>query len=77
MHCLVHIASVSWLAGKGERATRADIAVGRLRELVLEGGYEKKEIWTPYLSHVMHVVELDDIGGEIAKALLLDRLGAC
>ncbi|KAH8593045.1 kinesin light chain 1 [Bisporella sp. PMI_857] len=77
MHRLVHIASVCWLDVHNERATWAGIAAARLEELVPHGGHEKKEIWTTYLSHAIHVAGLNGAVDEIAKASLLHRVGQC
>ncbi|KAH8592666.1 kinesin light chain 1 [Bisporella sp. PMI_857] len=73
MHRLVHMASVWWLDGRNERATWAGIAVARLEKLVPYGGHEKKEIWTTYLSHAIHVAGLNSAVDDTAKASLLDR----
>jgi len=69
--------SVWWLDGHNERATWADTAVARLEELVLYGGHKRKEIWTTYLSHAIHVAGLDGTVDETARASLLDRVGRC
>ncbi|KAF1943365.1 kinesin light chain 1 [Clathrospora elynae] len=77
MHRLVHIASVWWLDGHGERAIWADTAVSRLEELVPYGGHEKTEVWTPYLSHAIHAARLDAGLDVAARASLLNRVGRC
>jgi len=77
MHRLVHMASVWWLDGHDERATWADTAVARLEELVPYGGHKRKEIWTTYLSHAIHMAGLDGTVDETARASLLDRVGRC
>jgi len=77
MHQLVHIASVWWLDGHDKRATWAGTAVARLEELVLYGRHKRKEIWTTYLSHAIHMAGLDGTVDETARALLLDRVGRC
>ncbi|KAH8704321.1 kinesin light chain 1 [Phaeosphaeriaceae sp. PMI808] len=77
MHRLVHMASVLWLDGHGERVTWANTAVARLEELVPYGGHERKEIWTTYLSHAIRVAGLDGTVDETARSTLLDRVGGC
>ncbi|KAH8598500.1 kinesin light chain 1 [Bisporella sp. PMI_857] len=77
MHRLVHMASVCWLDGHDERVTWAGTAVARLEQLVPYGGHEKKEIWTTYLSHAIHVAGLNGAVSETARASLLDRVGRC
>ena len=77
MHRLVHMASVWWLDRHGERTAWTAKAVARLEELIPYGGHGRKEVWTPCLSHAMHVAGLDGILGETARASLLDRVGLC
>ncbi|KAH7061027.1 kinesin light chain 1, partial [Paraphoma chrysanthemicola] len=77
MHRLVHMASAWWLDGHNERATWAGRAVARLEELVPYGGHERKEVWTPYLSHAIYVAGLSDTVENAARASLLDRVGRC
>ncbi|KAF2623299.1 kinesin light chain 1 [Macroventuria anomochaeta] len=77
MHRLVHMASVWWLEGHGERATWAGTAVARLNELVPYGGHERKEIWTMYLPHAIYVAGLTGTVDETVRASLLDRVGRC
>ncbi|KAF2633271.1 kinesin light chain 1 [Macroventuria anomochaeta] len=77
MHRLVHLASVWWLDGHGERATWVNAAVARLEELVPHGGHEKKEVWTTYLSHAIHVAGIDSVVCKATSASLLDRVGRC
>jgi tetratricopeptide (TPR) repeat protein len=77
MHRLVHLASAWWLEGHNERATWAGRAVARLEELVPYGGHERKEVWTPYLSHAIYVVGLSDTVEKTARASLLARVGQC
>ncbi|KAF2806216.1 kinesin light chain 1 [Mytilinidion resinicola] len=77
MHRLVHMASVWWLDGHGERATWAGTAVARLEELVPPGGHERKEIWTTYLSHAIYAARPNGTVDETARASLLDRVGRC
>ena len=77
MHRLVYMASVWWLDGHNERATWAGTAVARLEELVPHGGHKRKEIWTMYLSHAIHVAGFNGTVDETARASLLDRVGRC
>ncbi|KAH7061021.1 kinesin light chain 1 [Paraphoma chrysanthemicola] len=77
MHRLVHMASAWWLEGHGEQATWAGRVVARLEELVPHGGHERKEVWTPYLSHAIYVAGLSDTVEKTARASLLDRVGRC
>ena len=49
----------------------------RLKKLVPYGGHERKEVWTAYLSHAVHVAGLDDALDDTAKASLLGRVGRC
>jgi tetratricopeptide (TPR) repeat protein len=77
MHRLVHMASVSWLDGQGERATWADIAADRLMELVPHSGHERREVWMPYIPHAMHSAGLEGAVKEISRASLLRQVGGC
>ncbi|XTI93533.1 hypothetical protein V2W45_1432501 [Cenococcum geophilum] len=71
------MASICWLKEHGEWATWASKAAARLEELVPHGGHERREVWTAYLSHAIHVAGLDGTLDETAKASLLDRVGRC
>ncbi|CAI6336997.1 unnamed protein product [Periconia digitata] len=77
MHRLVHMASAWWLEGRGERSAWTARAAARLKELVPHGGHEKKEVWTRYLAHAIHVTRSDSVLEETAKASLLNRIGRC
>ena len=77
IHRLVQMASMWWLQEHGEWTTWTSKAAVRLEELIPYGGHERKEAWTAYLSHAVHVVRLDDTLDETAKASLLDRVGRC
>jgi len=77
IHRLVHLASMWWLQKHGKWTTWANKAAVRLKELVPYGGHERKEVWTAYLSHTIHIAGLDDTLDETTKASLLDRVGRC
>ncbi|KAH7380407.1 kinesin light chain 1 [Phaeosphaeria sp. MPI-PUGE-AT-0046c] len=77
MHRLVHLASVWWLEGSGQRPYWVDKAAAQLEKLVPCGGHEKQKVWTKYLPHVIHLTRLDSVMKETAKAVLLHRLGRC
>ncbi len=77
MHRLVHLASIFWLNGNGERSKWVNNATTRLVELVPFGDYEGKEIWKWYLSHTIHVAGLTNVIDEAARAALLERIGRC
>jgi hypothetical protein len=77
MHRLVHMASDWWLKGHEERTAWTKQAVARLQDLIPHGGHERKEVWTGYFSHALHVARLDGTLEETAKASLLDRAGRC
>lgn len=77
MHRLVHMASVWWLDDHDERAIWVDTTIARLNELVPHGGHEKKEVWTAYLPHAIHVAAVDGMANETASASLLHRVGQC
>jgi tetratricopeptide (TPR) repeat protein len=77
IHRLVHMASIWWLKEHGEWATCMDTVVSRLKEVVPYGGHERKEAWTMYLPHTIHVAALDSTLNETTRASLLDRVGRC
>ena len=77
MHRLVHIASAWWLESHGKQPTWIARAAGRLKELIPNGGHEKKEVWTAYLSHAIHVTRSDSVLDKTEKAWLLNRVGEC
>jgi tetratricopeptide (TPR) repeat protein len=77
MHRLVHMASEWWLKGHDKRTAWTGKAGARLEELIPYGGHERKESWTRYLTHALHVAVLDGILEETVRASLLDRVGRC
>jgi tetratricopeptide (TPR) repeat protein len=77
IHRLVQMASMWWLQEDGNWTTWTNRAAVRLQKLIPHGGYERKEIWTAYLSHAVHVTGLEDALDDTAKASLLDRVGRC
>lgn len=77
MHRLIHMASEWWLEEHNEQTSwTAEVAI-RLEELIPYSGHEKKETWTGYLPHAIHVARLDGYLDEIARASLLDRISYC
>jgi len=77
MHQLVHMALEWWLDGHDEQTAWTAKVVTRLEELIPYGGHERKEAWTTYLPHAIHVARLDGRLEEIARALLLHWIGRC
>jgi tetratricopeptide (TPR) repeat protein len=77
MHRLVHMASEWWLKGHNKQTAWTAKAAARLEELIPYGGHERKEVWTRYLSHALHVAELDGTLEETVRASVLDRVGQC
>jgi len=49
----------------------------RVIEVVPYGGHDKREVWTAYLPHAMHVVELPGVYEAEGRMSLLDRIGRC
>ncbi|KZZ95532.1 Tetratricopeptide-like helical [Moelleriella libera RCEF 2490] len=77
MHRLVHLASGWWLKTQGEWTNRTGQVAARLEELIPYGGHERKEEWTTYLPHAIHLASPDSALEDIAKASLLARIGRC
>jgi tetratricopeptide (TPR) repeat protein len=77
IHRLVHMTAVWWLKEHGEWMAWMHKVALRLEELVPYGGHEKKEVWTAYLSHAMHVAALDGGLDVTVRSSLLDRVGQC
>jgi tetratricopeptide (TPR) repeat protein len=75
IHRLVHLASMWWLQKHGKWTTWTNKAAIRLEELIPYGGHERKEVWTAYLPHAIHIA--GDTLDETKKASLLDRVGRC
>jgi tetratricopeptide (TPR) repeat protein len=77
MHRLVHIASERWLDGHNDQKAWIAKAAERFEELIPYGGHERKEVWTTYLPHAVHVATLDGGLDEVVRASLLNRIGGC
>jgi tetratricopeptide (TPR) repeat protein len=78
MHRLVHMALEWWLDGHDEKTAWMAKAATRLEELIPYGGHEKKEVWTTYLTHAIHVARSEDGRlGEVARASLFNQIGGC
>jgi tetratricopeptide (TPR) repeat protein len=77
MHRLVHMASKWWLKVHNEQTAWTVKVADRLEKLIPYGGHEKKEVWTMYLSHALHVAGIDSQLEVTTRASLLDRVGLC
>ncbi|KAF2679255.1 hypothetical protein K458DRAFT_277187, partial [Lentithecium fluviatile CBS 122367] len=77
MHRLVRLVMHSWLRERQQWDAWVNKTLTRLVEVVPYGGHERKEVWTAYLPHAMHVVELSEVHEAEGRVSLLDRLGCC
>jgi tetratricopeptide (TPR) repeat protein len=77
MHRLVHMASVWWLDSHNEQKAWTAKAAARLEELIPYGDHERRDLWTMYLSHAIHIAELDGVIDERTRTSLLNRVGRC
>ncbi|RMZ77324.1 hypothetical protein DV736_g6698, partial [Chaetothyriales sp. CBS 134916] len=67
MHRLVHMMSARWLDGHNQQEDWTAKAAKRLEEVVPYGGHEKKDIWSRYLPHAIHLANLEDTVDETAR----------
>ncbi|KAF2871031.1 hypothetical protein BDV95DRAFT_52854 [Massariosphaeria phaeospora] len=77
MHRLVRLAMQKWLREHQQWGAWVNKTLTWLVEVVPYGGHERREVWTAYLPHAMHVVELAEVYEVEGRVLLLDRLGRC
>jgi tetratricopeptide (TPR) repeat protein len=77
MHRLVHMMLAQWLDGHDERKAWITKAANRLEEVVPYGGHEKKDSWTTYLPHTVHMSRSNSKLDERTRASLLNRIGRC
>jgi tetratricopeptide (TPR) repeat protein len=77
MHRLVHMMSAQWLDGHNERMGWIAKTADRLKEVIPYGGHNKKDSWTAYLPHAIHISRSDSTLCESTRASLLTRIGQC
>lgn len=77
IHRLVRLVTRAWLEQHNQWNLWAEKALSRLVEVVPFGDREKREIWTAYLPHGIHVVNLPETYNREDRILLLDRIGHC
>jgi hypothetical protein len=74
---LVHLATRNWLRAHGQWRVWADKALMRLVDVVPFGGREKRDVWTAYLPHAIHITTLPGLSRAKEKISLLRRIGSC
>jgi hypothetical protein len=77
VHPLVHRAMQGWLKAQNQWHVWANMALTRLVQVVPYGDHDRKEVWTAYLPHAMHVADLPELYEVDARMSLLDRTGRC
>ena len=77
VHPLVHRATRGWLKAQNQWHVWANMALTRLVQVVPYGDHDRKEVWTAYLPHAMHVADLPELYEAEARMSLLDRTGRC
>jgi tetratricopeptide (TPR) repeat protein len=77
VHRLVHLVTRSWLRAQDQWYGWANKTLERLLEVVPFGDYDKRETWTAYLPHAIHVVNLAELCEVKGRLGLLSRIGSC
>lgn len=77
VHQLVHLVTRSWLRAQNQWHSWANRTLERLVEVVPFGDHDKIEVWTAYLPHAIHVVNLAELCEGEGRMRLLDRVGRC
>ncbi|KAH7396341.1 heterokaryon incompatibility protein-domain-containing protein [Pyrenochaeta sp. MPI-SDFR-AT-0127] len=77
VHPLVHLAIRGWLKAHKEWNFWVKKTLARLVDIVPFGGYDSREVWTTYLPHAMHIVNLAEVCDTDDRMLLLERTGWC
>ncbi|KAF2802720.1 kinesin light chain [Mytilinidion resinicola] len=77
VHALVHLATRNWLRERNWWYSTVDKALTRLVDVLPPGGHDKRVVWTAYLPHATHVVDLPEAYEVEARMSLLDRIGRC
>lgn len=77
MHRLVHLALTAWLHTQNQWEIHMKKTMQRLNELVPQGGHERKDIWSSYLSHALYAAAHKAETDTAARAALLNRVGRC
>lgn len=77
IHPLVHLATRSWLEAHCQWKAMAEMALVRLLQILPLGDLSTVEIWTAYLPHAKHVIDLDVVFNAENRMLLLIRIIWC
>lgn len=79
MHRLVYLATRNWLRTNDQLPAWTKKALIRLTDIIPPGGHERREIWTDYLPHGIHVVKASDEMIDVVnyKIDLLNNIGHC
>ncbi|KAF1835698.1 kinesin light chain [Decorospora gaudefroyi] len=77
VHPLVHLATRGWLKAQSQWLGWAARTTMRLVEVVPFGGHSTRALWTAYLPHARHVVDVHEMHESEARMQLLDRIGKC
>jgi tetratricopeptide (TPR) repeat protein len=79
IHRLVQLAMRNWLRLQKQWDIWMNEALARLVEVIPYGDYDKREVWTAFLPHAVHVVDLVEYqeAETEGRMLLLDRIGRC
>ncbi|KAF2732931.1 HET-domain-containing protein [Polyplosphaeria fusca] len=77
IHRLVCLASQNWLRDHKQWNAWVQKTLYRMVEVVPYGGHERREVWTAYLPHAIHVVSLSGVCETESRMSLLDRIGRC
>jgi endonuclease/exonuclease/phosphatase family metal-dependent hydrolase len=77
VHPLVHLATREWIEVNGSWRYWNEQTVARLLQLISDENAFGKEIWSPYVPHTVHVVELPDNRHVKGRIWLLKVLSKC
>ena len=77
VHPLVHLAMRGWLKAHNQWKLWVEKASDRLIDIISYGDQGTRNIWTAYLPHATHLIELPDVCETANTMSLLNRIGRC
>jgi tetratricopeptide (TPR) repeat protein len=77
VHRLVRLATRNWLREHNQWHIWVKTALMRFREIIPFGDHKTMKIWTAYLPHAMHVIDLPEACETGGRISLQERVGHC